>query len=124
MPLSTSSPVNHASSRQRLEDDVELEFDVTQCLSKLIGAWENLSVGAASFGEQLYVGIFFFLFWHSGFFYSLFLFSSFFCRRSLSLGITLAFLAQVRQKLSFELSQLKAQLASKEVELDFERQGR
>jgi hypothetical protein len=32
-------------------------------------------------------------FWHSGFFYSLFSFPSFFYRRILSLGITLAFLA-------------------------------
>jgi hypothetical protein len=50
---------------------------------------------------------------------------SFFCGRSLSLGITLAFFGsgETEKKLSFELSQLKAQLASKEVELDSERQG-
>jgi hypothetical protein len=44
-----------------LEDDVMLEFDATHCLSKMTTAWENLSAGAASFGEQLQVGIFFFL---------------------------------------------------------------
>jgi hypothetical protein len=33
-------------------------------------------------------------------------------------------LGETEKKLSFELSQLKAQLASKEVELDYERQGR
>jgi hypothetical protein len=54
-PLSTSSLVGHASSSQCLEDDVVLEFDATHRLSKLIVAWENLSVGAASFGEQLQV---------------------------------------------------------------------
>jgi hypothetical protein len=41
-PLLTSSPINHASSSQRLEDDVVLEFDATHCLSKLTVAWENL----------------------------------------------------------------------------------
>jgi hypothetical protein len=60
-PLLTSSPIGHASSSQRLEDDVMLEFDATHRLSKLTEAWENLSVGVASFGEQLQVGIFFFL---------------------------------------------------------------
>jgi hypothetical protein len=50
-PLPTSSPIGHASSSQRLEDDVVLEFDATHRLSKLSVAWENLSVGAASFGE-------------------------------------------------------------------------
>jgi hypothetical protein len=50
-PLPTSSPVGHASSNQRLEDDVVLEFDTTHHLSKLTAAWENLSAGAASFGE-------------------------------------------------------------------------
>jgi hypothetical protein len=59
-PLPTS-PVGHASSSQCLEDDVVLEFDATHHLSKLTAAWENLSAGAASFGEQLQVGIFFFL---------------------------------------------------------------
>jgi hypothetical protein len=52
-PLPTSSPVGHASSNQRLEDDVMLEFDITHRLSKLTEAWENLSAGVASFGEQL-----------------------------------------------------------------------
>jgi hypothetical protein len=58
-PLSTS-PVGHASSSQCQEDVVVLEFDATHRLSKLTVAWENLLVGAASFGEQLQVGIFFF----------------------------------------------------------------
>jgi hypothetical protein len=30
-----------------------LEFDATHRLSKLTTAWENVSAGAASFGEQL-----------------------------------------------------------------------
>jgi hypothetical protein len=60
-PLPTSSPVSHTSSSQRLEDDVVLEFDATCHLSKLTTAWENLSARVASFGEQLQVGIFFFL---------------------------------------------------------------
>jgi hypothetical protein len=60
-PLPTSSTVGHASSSLRLEDDVVLEFDTTHCLSKLTTAWENLSARATSFGEQLEVGIFFFL---------------------------------------------------------------
>jgi hypothetical protein len=60
-PLSISSPVGHTSSSQRLEDDVVLEFDATHRLSKLTVAWENLSARAASFGEQLQVGTFFFL---------------------------------------------------------------
>jgi hypothetical protein len=58
-PLLTSSLVGHASSSQRLEDDVVLEFDSTHHLSKPTVAWENLSARAASFGEQLQVGIFF-----------------------------------------------------------------
>jgi hypothetical protein len=47
------------------------------------------------------------------------------CGRSLSLGITLAFFGsnETEKKLSFELSQLRVQLASKEVELDSKRQG-
>jgi hypothetical protein len=47
---------------QRLKDDVVLEFDATHHLSKLTAAWEGLSSRAASFGEQLQVGIFFFFF--------------------------------------------------------------
>jgi hypothetical protein len=52
-------------------------------------------------------------------------FPFFFCGSSLSLRITLAFFGsgETKKKLSFELSQLKAQLASMEVELDSERQG-
>jgi hypothetical protein len=40
---------------------VVLEFDATHCLSKLTVAWENLSALAATFREQLQVGIFFLL---------------------------------------------------------------
>jgi hypothetical protein len=50
-PLSTSSPVGHASSSQHLEDDVVLEFDATHHLSKLTAACENLLARVASFGE-------------------------------------------------------------------------
>jgi hypothetical protein len=59
-PLPISSPISHASSSQRMEDDVVLEFDATHHLSKLTVAWENLLARAASFGEHLQVGIFFF----------------------------------------------------------------
>jgi hypothetical protein len=66
--------------------------------------------------------LFFFVSWSFDFFCfplpSSFLY--FFCRRSLSIGITLAFFfgsGETEKKLSFELSQLKAQLASTEVEL-------
>jgi hypothetical protein len=52
-PLPTSSPIGHASSNRRLEDDVVLEFDATHRLSKMTIAWENLSARVASFGEQL-----------------------------------------------------------------------
>jgi hypothetical protein len=41
--------------------DVVLEFDTTHHLSKMTMAWENLLARATSFGEQLQVGIFFFL---------------------------------------------------------------
>jgi hypothetical protein len=44
---STSSPSQH------LAEDVVLEFDATHRLSKLTTAWEDLSAGAASFGELL-----------------------------------------------------------------------
>jgi hypothetical protein len=37
-PLPTSSPIGHASSSQRLEDDVVLEFNATHLLSKLTKA--------------------------------------------------------------------------------------
>jgi hypothetical protein len=92
----------------------------------LTESWGRLAAGAASFGEQLQVVIFFFLYFClPGLFYSLFSFSFFFCGSSLSLRITLAFFGsgETKKKLSFELSQLKAQLASMEVELDSERQG-
>jgi hypothetical protein len=51
--LLISSFVSHASSSQHLEDDVVLKFDATHRLSKLTVAWENLSAGVASFGQQL-----------------------------------------------------------------------
>jgi hypothetical protein len=87
--LPISSPISHTSSSQRLEDDVVLEFDATHHLSKLTMAWENLSARVASFGEQLQVGIFFFLVFGipaSFTFFSHFL--PFFYGRSPSLGIT------------------------------------
>jgi hypothetical protein len=52
MPLPTSSTA-HASSSQRLEDDVVLQFDATHHLSKLTIAWGRLLARAASLGEQL-----------------------------------------------------------------------
>jgi hypothetical protein len=99
-PLPTSSLVGHASSSQCLEDDVVLEFDATNHLSKLTVAWENLSAGVASFGEQLQVDIFFFLFLAFRHLFTFFSFPSFFCGRTLSLGITLASLARVRLRRS------------------------
>jgi hypothetical protein len=51
-----------SSPSQRLAEDVVLEFDATHRLSKLIAAWEGLSAGVASFGEQFQVDIFFFFF--------------------------------------------------------------
>jgi hypothetical protein len=41
MPLPTSSTA-HASSSQRLEDDVVLQFDATHRLSELTMAWGRL----------------------------------------------------------------------------------
>jgi uncharacterized membrane protein YesL len=82
-----------------LEDDVVLEFDATHHLSKLTAAWENLLVGAASFGEQLHVGIFFFLVF--GILSSFSHFLPFFYESSLSLWTTLASLAQVRLRRSW-----------------------
>jgi hypothetical protein len=49
---------------------VVLEFDATHHLSKLTTTWEGLSAGAASFGEQLQVGISSSSFWWSSFFFS------------------------------------------------------
>jgi hypothetical protein len=98
-PLPISSPIGHASSSQRLEDDVVLEFDATHHLSKLTMAWENLSAGAASFREQLQVGIFFFLVFGISASFTFFSFPSFFYGRS-PLGITLTSLAQVRLRRS------------------------
>jgi hypothetical protein len=48
-----SHPAGQFLGNQCLEDDVVLEFDATHHLSKLTMAWEGLSAGAASFGEQL-----------------------------------------------------------------------
>jgi hypothetical protein len=125
-PLPISSHVGHASSSQRLEDDVVLEFDATHHLSMLTVAWENLSAGAASFGEQLQVGIFFFLVFSILASFTFFLiFFLFRWEKSFSRDHSSFFgLGETNKKLAFELSQLKAELASKEVELDSERQGR
>jgi hypothetical protein len=57
----TSSAASCASNTLRLEEDVVLQFDVTHCLSELTMSWGRLAAGAASFGEQLQVVIFFFL---------------------------------------------------------------
>jgi hypothetical protein len=51
--LSCPPPTGQSLDNQCLEDDVVLEFDATHRLSKLTAAWEGLSAGAASFGEQL-----------------------------------------------------------------------
>jgi hypothetical protein len=119
----TSSAAGRASSGLRLEEDVVLQFDATHHLSELTESWGRLAAGAASFGEKLQVVIYFFLcFCLPVLFYSLFSFPSFFYGSSLSSEITLVFfgLGETEKKLSFELSQLKGQLASKEVELDSE----
>jgi hypothetical protein len=55
-------PAGQSLDNQRLEDNVVLEFDATHHPSKLTAAWEGLSAGVVSFGEQLQVGIFFFFF--------------------------------------------------------------
>jgi hypothetical protein len=60
--LSCPPPAGQSLDNQCLEDDVVLEFDATHRLSKLTAAWVGLSAGAASFGEQLQVGIFLFFF--------------------------------------------------------------
>jgi hypothetical protein len=57
----TSSAAIHASSSLCLDEDVVLQFDATHCLSKLTASWGRLAAGVASFGEQLQVGVFFFL---------------------------------------------------------------
>jgi hypothetical protein len=53
MPQPTSSPAAHASNSLRLEDDVVLQFEATHHLSELTVTWHKLSIGAASFREQL-----------------------------------------------------------------------
>jgi hypothetical protein len=84
---------------------VVLEFNATHCLSKLTTAWEGLSAGVASFGEQLQVGIFFLLlFGGPTSFASFSHFLPFFCGRSLSLEITLASLARVRLRRGWPLN--------------------
>jgi hypothetical protein len=60
--LSCPPPASQPLDNQHLEDDVVLECNATHRLSKLTVAWEGLSTGAASFREQLQVGIFFFFF--------------------------------------------------------------
>jgi hypothetical protein len=57
----TSSAAGHASSSLRLEEDVVLQFDATHHLFELTTSWGRLAAGVASFGEQLQVGVFFFL---------------------------------------------------------------
>jgi hypothetical protein len=82
----TSSAAGHASSSLRLEEDVVLQFDATHRLSELTTSWGRLAASAASFGEQLQVGVFFFLVFSIPACFTLL-----FLRGSLSLGITLAF---------------------------------
>jgi hypothetical protein len=57
----TSSATVHAFSSLRLEKDVMLQFDATHRLSELTASWGKLAAGTVSFGEQLQVGVFFFL---------------------------------------------------------------
>jgi hypothetical protein len=57
----TSSAASRASSSLRLAKDVVLQFDAAHCLSELTTSWGRLAAGAAFFGEQLQVVIFFFL---------------------------------------------------------------
>jgi hypothetical protein len=100
-----------------------LEFDATHHLSKLTMAWENLLARAASFGEQLQLGIFFLVFGIPTSFTSFCHFLPFLWEKSFSRDHSSFFgSGETEKKLSFELSHLKAELASKEVELDTERQ--
>jgi hypothetical protein len=57
----TSSAAGHAFSSLHLEENVVLQFDATHCLSKLTVSWGRRAAGVAFFGEQLQVGVFFFL---------------------------------------------------------------
>jgi hypothetical protein len=57
----TSSAAGHASSGFHLEEDMVLQFYATHHLSELTASWGRLAASAVSFGEQLQVGIFFFL---------------------------------------------------------------
>jgi hypothetical protein len=119
-------PASQFSDNLCLEDDVVLEFDATHLLSKLTTTWEGLSARAASIGEQLQVSIFFFFFLVVQLLLLLFLISFFFMwEKSFSWDHSNFFgLDETKKKLAFELSQLKAELASKEAELDTECQGR
>jgi hypothetical protein len=117
---STSSPTG------RLAEDVVLEFDATHHLSKLTTVWEGLSARAASFGELLQVGIFPCSFWWSGsFLFLLFLIFPLLCVKAFSRDQSSFFgLGEVERKLVFEVNQLKAKLACKQVELELEHRGR
>jgi hypothetical protein len=63
----TSSATGHPSSGLRLEEDVVLQFDATHRLFELTESWGRVAAGVASFGEQLQVVIFLFLFLSSQF---------------------------------------------------------
>jgi hypothetical protein len=76
---STSSPIGHASSSLCLEADVVLQFDATHRLSELTASWGRLTAGAASFEEQLQVGVFFFLVFSISACFTLFSYSLPFC---------------------------------------------
>jgi hypothetical protein len=104
--LPISSPISHTSSSQRLEDDVVLEFDATHHLSKLTMAWENLSARVASFGEQLQVGIFFFLVFGIPASFTFFLISFLFLWEKSFSWDHLSFFGsgETEKKLAFELS--------------------
>jgi hypothetical protein len=121
----TSSTAGRASNGLRL-DDVVLQFYATHRLSELTESWGRLAARAASFGEQLQVVIFFFLVFVFPACFTLFsYFLLFLWEYSFSWDHSSFFgSGDTEKKLSFVLSQLKAQLASKEVELDSECQGR
>jgi hypothetical protein len=57
----TSFAAGHVFGSLFLEEDVVLQFYATHHLSELSASWGRLAAGAASFGDQLQVGIFFFL---------------------------------------------------------------
>jgi hypothetical protein len=99
-------PAGQSLDNQCLEDDVVLEFDATRRLSKLTMAWEGLLARAASFGEQLHVGIFFFFLFGSPASFASVSFLSFFLRdKPFSRDHSSFFgLGETEKKLAFELS--------------------